>query len=192
VNDGVWLSVSDLAAQRGISKQAVSKRLKALSGRVGTKQEGSRLLVNKVEFDKITGADTDPAQQLRNRYLEEVPTASAVQQSDLPLQPKPRGVSEMASQAFSVNRAKRESYDAELSRIELEEKQGKLVPVNEVENAMVRCATAIVRVIDQMAGKSDDPVVRNIHKNTAQELRSTLAQEMKLLADGPSDDEIDA
>ena len=173
MNDGIWISVSDVAEKRGVSKQAISKRLKALEGRVSTRKEGNRLLVNIAEYDKVTGAETDPAQELRNREIHRPPNDGTSGQS-------PSG---KASLAFSIQRAKRESYDAEMARLRLEELQGKLVPVAAVEDAMVRCATVLLRVIEQLPGESDDPAVRIILKNKVHELRAALEREMRLLAE---------
>lgn len=172
MNDGIWMSVSDVADKRGVSKQAISKRLKALNGRVSTRKDGNRLLVNIAEYDRVIGTETDPAQELRNRNLPE-------RQPDLPSQ-TPGG---KASLAFSIQRAKRESYDAEMARLRLDELTGKLVPVAAVEDAMVRCATVLLRVIEQLPGESDDPAIRIILKNKVHELRAALEREMRLLAE---------
>lgn len=172
MNDGIWMSVSDVADRRGVSKQAISKRLKALGGRVSTRKDGNRLLVNIAEYDKVIGAETDPAQELRNREL-------PARQPDV-LQQTPGG---KASLAFSIQRAKRESYDAEMARLRLEELQGKLVPIAQVEEAMVRCATVLLRVIEQLPGESDDPALRIVLKNKVHELRGTLEREMRMLSE---------
>jgi hypothetical protein len=166
VNDGIWLSVSDVASLRGVTKQAISKRLLALAGKITTRRDGNRLLINVAEFDRVTGAETDPAQALRNR--------------ELPLA-KPDG--NKAAADFSEQRARREGYDAEMARLKLEELQGKLIPVADVEDAMVRCATVLLRVIEQLPGESDDPALRVILKNKVLEFRATLEREMRLLAE---------
>jgi hypothetical protein len=166
VNDGIWLSVSDVASRRGVSKQAISKRLLSLAGRISTRRDGNKLLINVAEFDRVTGADTDPAQALRNR--------------ELPLRQSDAG---KVGAKFSEQRARREGYDAEMARIKLEELQGKLVPVAAVEEAMVCCATVLLRVIEQLPGESDDPAIRIILKNKMHELRAALEREMRLLAE---------
>jgi predicted transcriptional regulator len=181
MSDGVWQSVSEIAAQRGVSKQAVSKRLKALAGRVATRQDGPRLLVNRAEFDRIVGAETDPAQALRNRN--QVAGGTAVGGVEAP---RPQG--DLAAKVYSQQRAKRESYEAEMARLELEEKQGRLLPVADVEAAMVRCAEALLREIEQLPASSDDPAIRVILKDRARRLRETLSREMRLLANDDAGD----
>ena len=64
---GSFMSVTDLATARGVSKQAISKTLARHAGQVATKKDGIRLLVDVDAFDRVTGNDTDPAQMLRNR-----------------------------------------------------------------------------------------------------------------------------
>jgi hypothetical protein len=171
------MSVSEAAAARGVSKQAISKRLQALGPRVTTRRDGRQLLFNTVEFDRITGAETDPAQQLRNRGNGDD------RQGGLGLAAQNEAVPQ---QDYSRERAKREAYEAEKARLDLEERLGKLVPVVAVEAAMVRCAEAMIRIIDQLPSKSDVPDVRTFLKETGADLRKALAENMRLVANDDS------
>ena len=183
-----WMSVSDIASARGVSKQAVSKRLAALGARVPTRKDGIRLMVDAEAYDRVTGAETDPAQALRNRDVNPNAGQAALPLKAVGADPQPqRNVATIAGQAFSVNRAKREGYDAELARIALEKEQGRLVPVDQVTDAMVTCAQKLVRIIDGLPGESEDPVVRAILKRKSVEMRTALYESMKLLADGSDD-----
>ena len=113
--DGLWMSVSALAKAKGKSKQAVSKQLQRLDGRVATRKKGPELLVNVVEFDRAVGETTDPAQTLRNL--------------------EPAGEADEPSlKIYAQERAKRESYQAENARLDLEERRGALTSVADVEN----------------------------------------------------------
>ncbi len=163
MNDGVWISVSEVAAARGVSKQAVHQRLKKLNGKVSTKTEGRQMLMNIAEYDRAVDADTDPAQALRNR------------DSDSKIG---------SSVKFADERAKRESYEAELARLKLEEQLGKLIPIAEVEQAMVRLAERLLRSIEQWPSMSDDVAVRKVLKEKVLEARGILASDMRLLRDG--------
>ncbi len=183
-----WMSVSDIAGARGVSKQAVSKQLSRFGSRVPTRKDGIRLMVDVDAYERVAGAETDPAQALRNRDVN-----AAAAQPVLPLatapaaQPK-RDASQIAGAAFSVHRAKRESYDAELSRLALEKETGKLVPVEQVTDALVTCAQKLVRIIDALPGESEDLQVRAILKRKAHELRAALYESMKLTADSAGDE----
>lgn len=180
-----WMSVSDIASARGVSKQAVSKRLAALGDRVPTRMDGIRKMVDAEAYDRVTGAETDPAQALRNRDVnpQAAQPAPLFKAADAPK----RDVGSIAGQAFSVNRAKREGYDAELARIALEKEQGRLVPVDQVTDAMVTCAQKLVRLIDGLPGETEDPALRAILKRKAAELRAALYESMRLVADGSDD-----
>lgn len=182
MSDGLWMSVSEAADQRGVSKQAISKRLKGLEGRVSTKKDGQKLLINMAEYDRVTQAETDPSQALRNRALPpRDPRQGPAAVSGPAPEPRPQ---DLAQRVFSTQRAKRESYEAESARLDLEERLGKLLPVKDVEDAMVRCATAIIRLIDALPAESEDPAIRVILKRKAVELRLAVAAEMTLLASG--------
>lgn len=112
--DGVWMSVSGLARRDGVSKEAISKRVAALPN-VSTRtnpRDRRELLVNVVEFDRAAGESVDAANDLR--------TATA---------PGPRAEAVDGSTAIKVyqaRRAQQAGYDAEFSRLDLEEKVGHL------------------------------------------------------------------
>lgn len=168
-----WVSVTDAAALRGVSKQAISKRLKSLGDQVRTRQVGGKLLLNLPEWDRVTGANADPAQVLRNRDVE---PSSQVKEPE-----RPAGDSSLVSRAYSAQRARLAGYDAENARLDLEERTGKLLKVADVEDSMVKLATAMLRIIDQMPAETEDPALRVILKRKATELRLTIANEMKLI-----------
>lgn len=182
----MWLSVSDLASAKGVSKQAISKRLSAFAGRVPTRKDGVRLMVDVAAFDQITGAETDPAQALRNRDVNLNAGAGLPFAESAPVQ---KSAGARSQEAFSVFRAKREQHEAALAELVLEEKRGKLVRVQEVEDAMVRCAQNLLRVVEGIVSESDDPQVRVILKRKQQEWREAVYRKMKLMADGAEEQE---
>lgn len=189
-----WVSVSALAQARGVSKQAVSKQLAHLAGRVPTRKAGRELLVDVVRFNEITGADTDPAQALRNRDVNPAAAAPSLPLGGLAARTQEKSLGARAGEAFSVHRATREKHEAELSRLLLEQKMGKLVPVTAVTDAMVTCAQRLLRVIDALPGKSEDPAMRALLKGFATDVRRELHEAMKLtaeeaIADSGVDDE---
>jgi hypothetical protein len=184
------MSVSDIAEARRVSKQAISKQVARLGNRVPTRKEGTRLLVDVEAFDRVTGSETDPAQALRNRDVN--PNAASAQPTFLPPEGAAKQIRDTsAGHDFSINRAKREGYDAELSRIALEREMGKLVPVAAVEDAMVHCAQNLVRIIDTLPSASDDPQTRMLLKKISGDLRAALYENMKLTAELADDHEIE-
>lgn len=180
---GSFMSVTDLASARGVSKQAISKTLARHAGQVATRKDGVRLLVDVDAFDRITGNDTDPAQMLRNRAVAPSAQVRQPQQSFALPEPQQRTPGGTAHLAYSVSRAKRETYEADLARISLDKEMGKLVPVTQVTDAMVACGQKLARMIDQLPAKSEDPAVRKILKEVAADLRREMYESMKLTAD---------
>jgi hypothetical protein len=175
-----FMSVTDLAAARGVTKQAISKNLERHQGRVPTRKAGVRKLVDVQAYDRVMGEETDPAQALRNR---DMPRQSPESTPAAPMPGAEERPKATAQQVFSLHRAKREAYDADLSRLALEKELGKLVPVIAVTDAMVECAMQIIRIIDQLPSKSEDPAVRIILKAAAQEVRMALHESMKMTRD---------
>jgi hypothetical protein len=129
---GLWLSVSDLAKARGVSKNAISKILKRW-GLAGTpasvRREGRQLLVNVAEFDRIKGEATDLSQQRTSA-------------SDDP--------------TYVREQTRMMGYKADLARLELEEKLGRLVDREDMERACERCGAEIRASIECLSRRTDD------------------------------------
>ena len=128
---GLWLSVSGLAKSCGVSKQAVSRRagrLRAqglLSARPGP---GGALLINVAEFDRATGEATDLARATNGAT---------------------KGATGKAS-VYTHEQARRASYSADLMRLELEERTGKLIRVDEVVEALSAVGERLAMTIDML------------------------------------------
>ncbi len=134
---GFWLSISDLAKQRGVSKQAVSRRAERLQAQgLLSRRSGPRgaVLINVAEFDRATGEATDIVRATNGA---------------------PKGANGR-SQIYSHEQARRAGYDADLKKLELDEKLRKLIPVEEVVLALHRVADVMVRVIDNLPSRADD------------------------------------
>lgn len=167
MDNGVWLSISDLARERGADKSSVSRRVSRLESRglLTTRVDGKTKLVNAAEYDRVLG-----------------------QVGDAIKEQAARSGSDDAAPGLASEQTRRTAYMAELARLDLEERLGKLLPLADVEAAMVRCAAALVRVIDQLPGRSDDPQIKPLLKAMARELRETLEREMRLTAATQVDD----
>jgi DNA-binding MarR family transcriptional regulator len=184
-DDGVvsdHVSLAELARLRGVSKQAITKRVDRLEqrGAVATWRgaRGARL-ISVAAFDRATEETTDAVR------------AGNGAQADAPI----------ASPKLAQAQALRAGYAAELARLDLEERKGNLVPTAEVAAAMTECATALARGIDQLPARADDLAsavakdgtagARALMRTIARDLRATLAREMKLKADAKGDGEED-
>lgn len=181
---GVWLSVSDLAQAKGVSKQAVAKRVsrfEALGESLTRPGDRGTKLVNVAAYDRLVGETGDI-------FRTQAPTPRA------PAQLPDDSDADPARSSLASEQARRVSYQAELSRLDLEERLGKLVPVSEVVEAMTKSARAIVRAVDLLPTRADDLAAavakdgstgaRRVLRDMARDLRMTLEREMRLLAAG--------
>ena len=176
--DGLWLTVSDLARQRGITKGPLSRRVARLEdqGLLTTRpgERGSKL-INVAEFDKVTGETTDAVRELNGNTAKTAP---------LPL-------STPGDPVLAREQARRAAYDADLKQLDLKERLGQVVPIDDVEAAMVRVAETMVRTIDQLPSFADDLAAavakdgvhgaRTFLKSKARDLRDALAKNLRLL-----------
>jgi DNA-binding MarR family transcriptional regulator len=173
-----WMGVSELAIHRGVSKQAISKRVAALEARgaIKTRQgTGGVKLVHVAQFAKAVEETGDPSYELTGRGSK-------------------RG--QVPDYVYAEEQARKTAIQADLAQLELEERLGYLLPRAEVEAAMVRCGEVMVRVIEQLQTNVDDwasAVAKNgVHglrlavKAEQRRLRERIAQEMRLLADAPA------
>ena len=171
--DGL-LTIAELARQKGVSKQAISKRVGRLTdiGQIQTRA-GPRgtVLVNLAEYDRAVGETTEFA----HVQAKSAPTASAVEHS------------------YTEAQAREKTYQAELRRLDLDERLGKLIPVDKLAEAGARVAEAMVRAIDGLTARADEIAAsvardgvngaRATLRIVTRELRETLARELGALAD---------
>ena len=183
-----WLSLTQIAALKHTSKQAVSKRVKRLSetGLLSTRQGPSgSLLVNLAEYDRVVGETTDFVRASKGtRAAGASKTHSVITEA--------ASSESVTSPSLNFQQARKASYDADLKKLELDERLGKLLPIQDVEAAMIACAGSMVRQIEQITARADDiaaAVARNGSagvraelKKIVHELRDTLARELRILS----------
>ena len=174
-----WVSIADLARLKGISKQAVSKRVKRLADEklIEVRPHGRELHVNLAQFDKAVGETTDPAQALRNGAPEPEP--------ETPVDP-----------SYSKSKALRESYQAENARLDLEERRGNLTLVIEVERREMaiyrrlrdRLLGLPAKVADNLARAPDARGIRMMLDEEIRKLLDDMARELDRQAEEDEDD----
>lgn len=176
----LWVPIAELARMKGVSKQAISKKVEryASQGLVETRPgERGAKLVSPAQYDRADGKAGDAI-----RTLAQAPQAKGI---DDPI--------------LAREQARRVQYQADIAKLDLDERLGKLLPVEEVTTAMARCAEALTRAIDQLPSRADDLSAavaregalgaRTFLKGIARELRAALAKEMRLLeADGANEE----
>lgn len=170
------LSIADIARRKGVSKQAISKRVARLEqlGQIAT-HKGPRgtVLVSLAEYDRAVGETSELAH---------------VQAP----QPKVTAVAD-AEHSYTREQAREKAYAADLKKLDLDERLGKLVPIEHVQQAAVRLAETLVRLLDQLPTRSDDiaaavgkegsPGARRVLKEIGRDARETMARELERLAE---------
>lgn len=190
--DGGWLSQAALAKLKGVTKQAINKRLRRWvdDGLLETDPRGR---VRLEDWDRVAGEVTDPSRLIARATEAEaageaVPAAGAERQE--------------RDSSYTREKAAGARLDNELKRIALDKERGSLLRIDEVTDAMARCAETMVREIDQLPGRADDLAtavsrggvegVRQALKSIAREMREQLAASMRLLeAEGAADTDPD-
>jgi len=174
--DGYWLTMSVLAAQKGVSKQAISKNLQRwadLGTPVSTRREGRTMMVNVAEYDARKGEIGHLGRELGEQ------TKKAADVGTDPV--------------YTREQARAKAYEADLKLIERDKQLGRLIEVESLRSATAACGEGLVRVIEQIvtraeevaAAVSKDGVLgaRGALKAIARDLRARTAEEFtKLLA----------
>ena len=168
---GLWLSISEIARDRGKSRQAIAKRVDSLveAGKLQTRPgpNGTKL-VHLAQFDIAVGE-----------------TGDAVKEAAAETRAESEGSADK-NPALRDHQARNAQYTADLKFLELEEALKRLVPVSEVEDAAIKAAEATVRIIDRLpsfadaiaaaVGKDGPAGARGKLKEIARELRQGIAE----------------
>jgi hypothetical protein len=162
------ISAAEYARHAGISKAAISKQI--TSGRIPVySQIGEKVPPTFPGKKLISAAEADLARsQTRARItLDAIDTIDTL--DDHVLRDGPV--------KSTLTQAKRdtEAYRAELLRLNVEERRGKLVQVSKVEDALADAGEKIVRIIDQLPMDAED-LATSVARGGAQALRAALKE----------------
>jgi DNA-binding MarR family transcriptional regulator len=138
-----WATISELARLRGVDKSAVSRRVARLTAQgllTPRDGKGGTRLVNVAEFDRAAAVATDAVRQLNGRGADK-----AAPQSDLRADP-----------ILAREQARRVSYDADLKKLNLEERLGLLLPRDQAISSVVECSRRLRGVIEQMHTRAEE------------------------------------
>lgn len=179
-NGGLWLTVSDLARQKGIDKAAISRRISRfeadgqLSTRAGAR--GSKL-VNLAEYERVAGQHLD---------------IGRVQAEQTKAVLKGESASGSADPVLSREQARRVAYQADLARLDLGERTGRLVPVDRIEAEAQRLIEPIAKSLDRLPSHTDAILaahnesgghgVRTYLKGLVAQIRNDMARAAATLA----------
>jgi MarR family len=145
---GLWMSVSEIAARKGVSKQAISERVARLvaDGRLTTKPgKGKAKLVNLAQYDTAIGDVGDGAKEAAaaTKAANAAPADSAApRQSD--------------SGRFRDEQTREKAYAADLKFIELERLRGNLLPVAEFDPLAEDAASRIADIVDGLQARDSE------------------------------------
>lgn len=135
----VMMSIAAIATRDGVSKPAISRKVKQLVDKHGLVVErdgqGRVAAVNVAQYDELRGRYGDPSKA-------QAPAAPAAQA-------KP-------SETYDEALRQRTWIEAERSRIRLAQEKGELVEAAALAAALGECGGEISRVVDRMLSRCDD------------------------------------
>ncbi|RWN11773.1 hypothetical protein [Mesorhizobium sp.] len=180
----VWKSLSEIAAMRGVTKVAIKKRVDKFEaeGLLTTRRNGRERQVDLAAFDKAIGVAGDA-------YREQAAETARKDREE------PSG----PPSALRDAQTEKAQWEARRSALDVSERLGKLVPVTEVETAMVRAGEAIVRAIEQLpsfageimtAAREGEPALRRKLRDIKDQIRRRAADALTLQRnDGQAEEE---
>ena len=133
------LSIGEIARRDGVSKPAVSRKVKNLAAKHGLSVErdekGRVLAVNVAQYDHLRGKFDDPSKA-------QAPTA-------------PKAVA-ATDETYDEALRQKTWTEAERSRLRLEEERGNLVRREKFAGAGAKCGELLVPIIKRLVNKADE------------------------------------
>jgi hypothetical protein len=177
---------AEYARHRNVTRQAIGKAVEA--GKVVLVEKDGKFLVDLVASDLKMGANVA-------RILADEPIDDDDEQRG-GIQPS----------GLTAAKTATEQYKTQLAALDLEQRLGKLRPVDEIIAGAQLCAEALVRAISRMPGRADELTARvqkegvagarAFLRDLARELRRSAADEFAKIATGklpaPVSDDDDA
>lgn len=193
--DDQRMTVAALARARGVSKQIVSRQVKALErdGLITVERRGQRVLVDPAQFEAARSQVSDPA---RAEFAKAKPAVDTTR----PLPDDPEDAT------FQAVRRQREQYQMELTKLQLDRERGEVIAIRDIEQALVDCGHRIAQSFDQLGQYTDELVslakdggankVRAFLREKSFEMRDSITRHLAAAAaraaggkDGDDDDE---
>ena len=171
--EGFWLSLSDLAAERGIDKATVSRRVRKFvdADLVEVRRgPGGTKLVNVAAFDKASAESLDG--------LAVMAGGSSSRSTD---------------PVLAHEQARRMAYMADLAQLDLDERLGKLLPLSGVVEAIDEAVRVLVAGLETLPNHAAELAavvaqegsagLRTALRTTVFQLRTRLADDFAKVAD---------
>jgi DNA-binding IscR family transcriptional regulator len=183
LDDGLWLSVTELAAKKGVRKSTISEKVSRLvdAGRLTTKPgKGNSKLINLAAYDVAIGAVGDGAKEQGAATK----AANAAAETTAPRSAD--------SGRFRDEQTREKAYTADLKFIELERARGNLIAVAEFDAVAEDAASRIADICDSLqahdseltaiAIKEGENGLRAALKRITRAQRSSIVTAMKDMA----------
>ena len=201
------VTISELAKLLGIDKGGVSRRVAKLEadGKLRPIASAREKYIDLAEYEAVTAeVETHQAVAARRRRAHVAPLLPDDDDDLAPAPPlppampggKPRAgavTAAIATRSLTDANVEVATLRAEMAKLDLAERRRQLLPMSEVQEAMVRCAGVMVRMIDGLPNRAADIIgaasangergVRVLLRTMATELREALAREMGALAE---------
>lgn len=176
----VMLSIAAIARRDGVSRPAISRKVKQLVADHGLVVErdgqGRVAAVNVAQYDELRGRFGDPSKA-------QAPTRAP--SAELPQ-------SLVVSETYDEALRQKTWIEAERSRMRLAQEKGELVEAAELAAALGECGGKITRVVDRLLGQCDDMAaavgkdgvhgLRVLVKKIVFQLKSEIATELETVA----------
>jgi hypothetical protein len=162
-----WLNISDLARALGRDKAGVSRRvarfeaLGRLKARVG---ESGQKLVNRGEFDRVAAENTDAKQELNG--LKGGPINGGARDGNVPVSP--------SGPVLARAQAAKTAAQARIAQLDLSQRLGQLLPIDDTRQAAAECAMRLRRTIETMHVRAEE-TADNLARNGSSFARTLVA-----------------
>jgi DNA-binding transcriptional ArsR family regulator len=181
VDLGVWITISELAKRKGVSRQAAREKVDRLerSGLLTTQRRGANRMVELASFDRAVGDAGDAVRESG---------AATKRQSTLPAQGAP----------LRDAQTERTKYDAALRALDYAERTKQLVAVkgsHGIEAALIRVSEEILRDMGQPLSwvqelmektREGEPAVRRFLRGKIHDQRRAIAIRLQAMSDEAS------
>jgi hypothetical protein len=179
------ISAAEYARHAGISKAAVSKQI--ASGRIPVYgPTGEKVPAGDPGKKLISAAEADRARSQSRIRVNVVDDEEPAE----PTAPRNAPAGDQGQPNLTRARTASEAHRAQLLRLDLDERRGKLMRVSKVEDALATVGEKIVRIIDQLPMDADDlatavarggvPALRLAMKEIARRMRMGIADSLSL------------
>lgn len=172
--DGRWVSVSDLAKMKGISRQTASEKVAKLEseGRLETRKNGRLRMVELATYDRLVGQVGDASREM----------GAATK----------KGGDETSGNGGALRDAQTEKakYETRLKALDFAERSGQVVPLkgeHGIEGALIKVCDSVVRDlgmpmqwIDEImeAARKGEAPLRRLMRNKIAEQRKAVAEHL--------------